>query len=258
MKTMTTRALIALISFSVALLSACGTRSISNSGYEADSSRGYRSQRVVELSEFEVLGIDPKAGATEADIKAALDARKAISVKKGSGVMLVQSGTAIPDEAMRKALERVYNVTGFTGVPVETPYVSPIVIAAGKGPPTPPPTAYASALRLAAARASCDNIIVYWGVLETASENKATKNISWVPFLGWGINDENQIMRIRLKVAVIDTQSGQWSMFSPEAIDDTASSSFMSRKASDQRQVELLKDKAYVATADDIIKRFAR
>lgn len=232
------------LTLAVIILAGCGTRSISNSGYDADSSRGYRNQTVRELSEYEVLGIDPKAGASEADIKAALANKKAIAIKKGSSVLLVQSGAPFPDEPMKKSLERSYNVAGFTGVP-------PTGAEGTAG-------AYASALRLAAARAGCDNIIVYWGVLETASENKATKNVSWVPFIGWNINDENQLMRIRLKVAVIDTATGQWNTFSPEALDDTASSSMMSRRASDQVQVETLKIKAYATAADDIVKRFAR
>jgi hypothetical protein len=223
-------------------LAGCGARSISNSGYEADSSRNYGRHTPTELSEFQVLGIDPSAGATETEIRKALENRKPVVAKKGSGILLVQSAAAMPDEPMRKALERSFNVAGFTGIPA--------------GDATP--TAYASALRLAAARAGCENIVVYWGVLETASENRVTKNISWVPFLGWGISDENQLMRIRLKVAVIDTQTGQWNMFAPEAIDDTATSSYMSRKSSDARQVESLKEKAYVTMADDIIKRFSR
>lgn len=233
---------IAAIVVTVTVLTGCGTRSISNSGYDADSSRSRGAQAIRELDEFQVLGINPKQGATEDEIKTALANKQALNVRKGSNILLVQSGAPMPDEAMRKSLERTYNVAGFTGVPVigETP------------------TAYATALRLAAARAGCENIVVYWGVLETASENKATKNISWVPFLGWGINDENQLMRIRLKVAVIDTQTGAWNMFSPQAIDDIGSSSYMSRKSSDQRQVETLKEKAYLATADDIVKRFAR
>jgi hypothetical protein len=224
------------------LLAGCGTRSISNSGYEADSSRGRHVSQVRELDEFQVLGINPKQGATEDEIKLALANRQPLNVRKGSNVMLVQSGAPMPDEPMRKSLERSFNVSGFTGVPVTGDT----------------PTAYATSLRLAAARAGCESIVVYWGVLETASENKATKNVSWVPFLGWGINDENQLMRIRLKVAVIDTKSGAWNMFSPEAIDDIGSSSYMSRKSSDQRQVETLKEKAYLATADDIVKRFSR
>lgn len=231
-----------LAATALALLAGCGTRSISNSGYEADSGRGYGRQASAELSEFQVLGIDPAAGASEIEIRKALENRKPVVAKKGSGILLVQSAAAIPDEPMRKALERSFNVAGFTGVPA--------------GDATP--TAYASALRLAAARAGCDNIVVYWGVLETASENKATKNISWVPFLGWNINDENQQMRIRLKVAVIDTQTGQWNMFAPAAIEDAASSSRMNRRSSDAQQVESLKEKAYLATADDIIKRFSR
>jgi hypothetical protein len=241
-KLSTRHVMLATVLCLTAALMGCGTRSISSSGYEADSSRNHGRIKVSELNEFQVLGIDAKRGATEEEIKAALTNKLNLNVRKGSTVLLVQSGAQIPDEQMRKSLERTFNVSGFTGVPIDSEN----------------PTAYSTSLRLAAARAGAENIIVYWGVLETASENKATKNISWVPILGWGINDENQLMRIRLKVAIIDTQSGQWNMFSPQAIDDIGASSYMSRKSSDQRQVEVLKEKAYLAAAEDVVKKFAR
>lgn len=41
------------------------------------------------------------------------------------------------------------------------------------------------------------------------------KVVSWVPILGALVPDENQRMRIRLKVALIDVKSGKWEMFSP-------------------------------------------
>src|SRR5688572_29650536 len=99
----------------VMILAGCGVRSISDSGYYADSDRRgaggsslfYRG----ELSEFDVLGIDPKLAVTEADIQKAFAAKSRITVPKGSSIMLLQSGAMIPDDAMVKGLEKYYNVS---------------------------------------------------------------------------------------------------------------------------------------------------
>ncbi len=76
--------------------------------------------------------------------------------------------------------------------------------------------------------------------------------------MGWGIPDEKQKMRIRLKVAVVDVKTGQWEMFSPEPIESGAYSAILSRKAADQDLVTFLKEKAYPLVAEDIVKRYAR
>jgi len=93
---------------------------------------------------------------------------------------------------------------------------------------------------------------------ETGQVNLATKTISWVPIVGWGIPDERQRMRIRLKVAVIDVKTGQWEIFVPDAIEHDAISASYTRESSDQGQVALLKAKAYPAVAEDIVKRYGR
>lgn len=71
------------------------------------------------------------------------------------------------------------------------------------------------------------------------------------------VPDENQRMRIRLKVALIDVKTGQWEMFSPEPFDDADFSSRGSRAAIDQAQVALLKDKAYRAAVTQMFTRFS-
>lgn len=228
-------------------LSACGTRSISDSGYHADSDRrGARGSNPFyqgELSEFDVLGIDPKTPITEADIQKAFAAKSRITMPKGSSIMLIQSGAMIPDEIMVKGLERYYNVSVFTGVP---------------GAGGAQGNSYAMALRLAAAKGGYDKMMVYWGILETGRENLATKAVSWVPIVGWALPDENQLMRIRMKVAIVDVRSGQWDMFSPEPFEDLGFSGLYTRVSSDQAQVMTLKDKAYKATVEDLVKRYSK
>jgi hypothetical protein len=239
---------VAAVLGAILLLCACTTRSISNSGYAAGGDRGNPFYRG-ELSEFDVLGIDLGAPVSEAEIARELDRRQRVGVRKGATIMLIQSGAAIPDHQMVTALDRHFSAVPFSGVPLAT---------AGRltGADTPVAT-YARALRLAAAKSGADIIFCYWGVLESAVEREATKAVSWVPIIGAVVPDETQSMRIRLKVAVIDVRSGQWSMFAPEAYLDAALSASLSRAASDRRQVELLKDKAYNAAVDAFVARYA-
>jgi hypothetical protein len=227
------------------LASGCATRSISDSAYPGESGRYGRSDGVGyqgELTEFNVLGIDTSVPVTEETIRAALASRQKMSVAKNSAVMLVQSGAMIPDEAMVKAFSQYYQPIAFSGRPDHQP---------GKAN-------YAGHLRLAAARSGTDKIMVYWGVLESGRENLATKVVSWVPILGALVPDENQRMRIRLKVALVDVKSGQWEMFSPEPFEDVDFSARGGRAAADQAQVALLKDKAYRAAVTQLFDRFSR
>ena len=236
----------------ILVLAGCTTRSISNSGYDAQDGRYGASKSNPfyqgELSEFDVLGIDRGKTVSEQEIQQAVSARVALSVKRGTPIMLIQSGALIPDDAMVKALEKHYTVGVFTGVP-------PVAQSTAG---TSPAETYARSLRLSAARGGYEKVVVYWGLLETAQENLVTKSVSWVPIVGWARPDERQRMRIRLKMAVIDVRSGNWEMFSPEAFEDTAFSGHIGRKGSDQAQVWALKDRAYVAAADDLVKRFSR
>jgi len=82
--------------------------------------------------------------------------------------------------------------------------------------------AYASAIRMAAARSGAETVICYWGVLESARAGQPTKIMSWVPIVGSVVLDETQRMRIRLRMVVVDVRTGSWSMFSPDVVDDAA------------------------------------
>lgn len=228
-------------------LAACEARSISDSGYRAGgNSRGssnpfYRG----ELTAYDVLGIDADKTISDDDIRKALSAKQPIAARKGSAVMLVQSGAAFPDHDMVAALERYYTVAAFSGVPAQ---------ANGN----PEAAKYAQLFRLAAAKGGYQTIVVYWGVLESASEGSGGKVVSWLPIIGGSIPDQSQLMRIRLMVAVIDTATGQWDTFTPEPFIDEASSAEHRRAVSDQQQVAVLKGKAYKAAAETLAQRYSR
>lgn len=227
----------------VLALQGCGVRSISDSGYQAEAGRLQHANHSLykgELTEFEVLGINPTASVSQEEIQRALENRQQFSLPKGSSVMLIQSGAIMPDDSMIQALEAHYRVSAFSGIP------------AGQGD-----TSHAAALRLAAARGNCAKILVYWGILETAQKDMSTKAVSWVPIVGSIIPDESQEMRIRLKMALIDVATGQWDAFSPKPIQDTSASARYTRASSDQQQVAALKAQAYAELARDIVKKYA-
>ena len=227
------------IFLTVLALQGCGVRSISDSGYQAESQSSFRpssnSLYKGELTEFEVLGIASQTPATQEEINRSLEDRQKLTLTKGSPIMLVQSGAIMPDDQMVRALESHHRIVAFSGIPT-----------------APSNGNFAPALRLAAARGGCEKIMVYWGILETAQKDMSTKTVSWVPIIGGMIPDESQEMRIRLKVAIIDVKSGQWKTISPKPIQDTSVSARYSRASSDQRQVEALKSQAYAELANDI------
>ena len=230
----------------------CGSRSISNSGYQADASHSsyvasnpfYRG----ELSEFDVLGAAGNSAITDEDIQKSFAARRPLAIAKGAPVMVVQSGAIFPDDPMLKSLAAYYSVVGFSGIPGQAAHDPSKCVN-----PNPP---YAMALRLLAAKGGYEKIVVYWGVLETAQEDLATKAVSWIPIIGNSIADQNQRMRIRLKVAVIDVRSGQWETFAPEPIESAVTSADNTRVSSDQGQVAVLKEAGYRVAADEIARRY--
>jgi hypothetical protein len=228
------------------------TRSISNSrhahagAYDRNSkfteaAFGYRG----ELSEYDVLAIDPDRAISQLDIEQALANGAVPKLKRGGPILLVQSGAAFPDAPMIAALRHDFVIIPFSGIPAQKQ-------SYGEGP-----GAYARLLRLAAARAGCETIICYWGILESGREELRTKTISWIPVAGWMLPDEQQHMRIQLKVAIIDVRSGSWTVLAPAAYQDKAFSTRFSRGGSDQRQVESLKKLAYDATAHELITQYA-
>lgn len=239
------------ISFlSLTLLGCQQTRSISDSGYKKPSA-GFMSAPAhypappSELSELDVLGIDPQNTVREQDIQDALNAHTGLQLRKGGSILLVQSGAAYPDAGMVQHMEENFTVVSFSGIPS---YVPPETeTPAGKGTP------YSRLLRLAAARGGCESIVCYWGILESAKENLSTKTVSWLPVVNWMLPDERQHMRIRLKIAVMDVRTGAWTMLTPEAFQDDRINTHVRRAGADQRLVETLKAKAYEAGAKEVL-----
>ena len=253
---MNIKALKLVYSCIIAILLVAGcttTRSISNPGYASERGCYHRTDYSSaafayrgELSEFDVLAIDRNQPISDADIERALQQSGSPMLKRGSSLLVVQSGAVFPDAAMVTMLSSNFTVVPFSGVPGST---QPSDTGYG---------AYSRLLRLAAARAGSETILCYWGILESGTQDLRTKTVSWVPMAGWMVPDERQQMRIRLKMALIDVRTGSWTVFSPPAFGDRAVSTRFSRNSADQRQVESLKKLAYAASARELADRYVR
>lgn len=233
----------------VILFFGCTPRSISNSAYQKDQYKGYPNYNDQtdfsyrgELTEFQILGINTQSSPSDDEINQALNNYKVFTMKRNGKILLVQSGAAIPDESMVQQLENEFSIGPFSGIPqkdIENEN-------------------YSKLIRLMAARGGYETIVCYWGILETGKKNQATKTVSWVPIVGWALPDQKDLMRIRLKVALLDVRSGSWDVFMPKPFSDSEYSSIVSRKHVDQGMVQKLKEKAYSSAASEIIKRYTK
>jgi hypothetical protein len=219
-------------------LAGCTTRSISNSGFKDDARRSTQlGSYTGELSELDVVGVTADASITEADIQAALRDRNPTRLSRGSKVLLIQSGADFPDAPMLDAMRARFSVASFSGRP-ETK-------TAG-GP------AFSKTLRLVAAKGGFDKIVCYWGILESAREDKATKVISWVPIAGYLLPDEREHMRLSLKAAIVDVATGRWTFVNPPPATSSKLSTMLSREETDQGLVQKLKADGYRTLAQSL------
>jgi hypothetical protein len=93
-------------------------------------------------------------------------------------------------------------------------------------------------------------------MLHSDNDRLPTKTVSWVPLVHWFVPDEEQHMRIQLKVALVDVRSGNWSVFSPKSFEDARITTSPARGAVDQKQVERLKKLAYEASVTELVQNY--
>jgi hypothetical protein len=183
----------------------CGT-SREYRAADVKSDKAYKKGKTSpELKEHEVLGIK-RDGASDEDIQRILDEKRVVALKPGSTVMLVQSGAEHPDQEMFEQLSRHFNVISYSGVPSD-------LRSEAEGN-------VSKALRLAAANAKAESVIVYWGSMEMKRDDLPTGIVSWVPVIDFMVPDEHQRVRMHLKVAVIDVRTGQWAVFRTEPLEE--------------------------------------
>jgi hypothetical protein len=151
-----------------------------------------------ELSEYQVLGISIYRKIEEGDILKRLREPHQFALHPNSCIMLAQSGAESPDKALVVALAKHFTVSIMSGVPdynrmgefeEDDEFLSP---TSPHGRQMINSVRLDKALRLAAAKAGADTIVVVW-------KKSAGKGIPGV------------------RAAVIDVESGKWEIVSPFA-----------------------------------------
>ena len=227
-----------------ALLAACSTRSISDSGYRSAYGHGpgpelYRG----ELDAYDVLGLDPTLAGSDEDIAALLDRpRVDLRLVPGERVGVVQSGALVPDHQLLAALAPHVEVLALSGIPRDE-----------RAPRTT-----ATLLRVAAAQAGVERLLVAWGTIETAAEHTEGAVVSWVPIVGWGLADTELRQRLRLQLALIDVRTGQWDLILPPDVWDETTSSPLTRESKDQQLVARVKQRGYAAAVAHLVEAHMR
>lgn len=198
------------------LFSACATRSISDAGFPhapGNHNALYRG----ELSDFDVVGRAPADAAVGGELVLAPRAR----------VLVVQSGALFPDDVMMAAMGKHFDVGAASGVPLAEGYGERGMLAA-------------------AARGGFDAVVAYWGMLES---QQASDALAWVPVAGLFFESTTQTMRLRLRVVVADTRTGQWRSLLTVPKTDERRTSLAGSQGSDRDQVEIVKREGYGAAA---------
>ncbi len=219
-------------------LSSCYTHSISR------GDPGYRG----DLTEYQVVNSTVGGRVSEADIQRALRAGRegAVRAPAGSRILLIQSGASTPDPALVSAMRAHYDVVPFSGVAPQSNR---------RQQDEPEGDAdYARKMRLAAAQAGCRHIVCVWGLIDTNTEALPTKVVSWTPIVGEWIPDERHQSRIRLRAAVIETASGNWSMVNGEPFGNQSVAGSVRRRSRTTWQQEALKSEAFPELAGRVVR----
>ncbi len=236
----------AILLLGMLVLSGCATSSISDTGYSSPqeslrNSNYYIESGTRELDEQAVLGVAEVGNIDEALIRKSLKKSENVSIPKGSSILLIQSGAEYPDNEIVQAMSQFWDVNILSGDSRDYDK---------KG--------LHHKLRYMAATAGNRHVVVMWGIVETAEQKLATKNISWVPLVGWSLPDEQTKIRIGLKIAIIDVETGNWRMFNPKSQEDEFFSSIMNRAGEDQEKVIDLKKVVYHQSAKELYEKFTK
>lgn len=215
----------------LSLLSACGTNREYRSA-DLSSERAYKKEKSsAQIKESDLLRGKEGNAASDEEIRQILDETRTFPLKEHSTVLLVQSGSERPDAEMIEQVSKHFTVIPYTGVRTELKSEADGEIG--------------RALRLAAAHAKAETVLVYWGNLEMKRDDLPTGIVSWVPVVDFVVPDEYQKVRMSLRVALIDVRSARWTTFRTDAIEDQTLTTRFAREKAPNWTLHGIKERAY-------------
>jgi hypothetical protein len=224
----------------VVLFAACGTTpEYRTADLSSDQTYKKKGKSSPQLAENEVLGLQAHGSASDSDIRRILDETRSFNLREQSNVLLVQSGAHHPDNEMIQALSKHFTVVPNSGIPSD-------LRAEEEGD-------VSKALRLAAAHAKAETIIVYWGKVEMKRDDLPTGLVSWVPVVDFIVPDEYQKVRMHIKVALIDVRTGQWATFRTEPIEDQMLTTRYAREKAPNWPLKSIKERMYQSSVRKLL-----
>ena len=209
----------------------CTTVPLANTGFSDTSDSRYRFD-AKELNELAML-TPPKSLEGEATPYKP----GSVHLEKGASILLIQSSAQYPEHALVSALSDYWEVSPLDGT-------NNILRAQGDN----------GLVRNIARSGGNSHIIVCWGAVETMDTNLLTRNVSWIPMLGWGLSDKETDVKVQVKFAVIDVVSGRWRLVQPKPLITTYQSSIMTRKGQGKTEIEAIKEELYQAAVKALVQ----
>jgi hypothetical protein len=195
-----------------------------------------------ELSDADVVGSAVKKAPSDEDIRKALDHARAVDLKLGETVLVLQSGQSVPDGRMIEELNKHYRAVPFSGI--RSDWTSHWENTEDY---------YPKSLRYAAAKAGAQKILCFWGALEVARHDLSTKTITWLPVVDIFVPDQKDNVRVHLKVALVDVRTGDWTVFRTEPLQSEVVSTGWGREHLDTPEVRQLKEKSYLVAVNTLL-----
>jgi hypothetical protein len=172
-----------------------------------------------------------------------LERASKVELRRGETVLVLQSGQSVPDARLVNKLNEHFRAVPFSGIRSEWPL--------GEGKHDAEKSS--KALRLAAAQAGAEKILCWWGSLEVARHDLATKTITWLPVVDIIVPDQKDHVRVHLKFALVDVRSGAWTVFRTEPIETEVVSTGWGREHLESTEVRGLKEKSYTVAVNTLM-----
>lgn len=266
-----------LLFIMVVLLNGCSKSSIDAKKKDFVSSRTDNSS-MSQLTDQDVFGNELTLEISEEDIQNAVEeAQGPFELPLNSAIVLVQSGARAPDVMMQNEMQRYYQVSTFSGIPVlrkkypikaKTPEKE-IVDSADMTENDAPGengvvnTNYMQALRYIAAKGRNKTVVVYWDNLEIGQYNSATKEVVWRKYNGEKLSGSS--LRYLIRFALVDVDTGEWATYSPVNTETTitvpltakATAKTTGKMDTTEQEILTLKQKTYQMVVSDLVKRYS-
>ncbi|EAY5894340.1 hypothetical protein RU12_21655 [Salmonella enterica] len=230
-----------------------------------------------QLTDQDVFGNELTLEITEEDIQNAVEEAKGqFDIPLNSAVVLVKSGSRAPDVMMQQEMQKYYQVSTFSGIPVAKKKrpVQPVPVKETQSDTTTADDLsanqnsvinanYMQAMRYIAAKGRQKAIVVYWDELEAGKYNSATKEVVWKKYAGEKLSGVS--LRYLIRFALVDVATGEWATYSPANIESMAVPLIVKTdaKASEktditEQQIVSLEQRTCQMVVSDLVNRYSK